>query len=55
MDKLVTDNLTNRLKDAIHRQVFGKMFETGDTEDKLLVSQSLPAEMPIGFSINDDW
>lgn len=54
MDKLVTDNLTNRLKDAIHRQVFGKMFETGDTEDKLLVSQSLPAEMPIGFSINDD-
>lgn len=28
MDKLVTDNLTNRLKDAIHKQIFGKMFET---------------------------
>ena len=28
MDKLVTDNLTNRLKDAINRQMFGNMFET---------------------------
>jgi len=27
MDRLVTDNLTNRLKEALNRQVFGKMFE----------------------------
>lgn len=25
MDRLVTDNLTNRLKDALQRQIFGKM------------------------------
>jgi hypothetical protein len=32
MDRLVTDNLTNRLKEALNRQVFGKMFEV-DCDD----------------------
>lgn len=32
MDRLVTDNLTNRLKEALNRQVFGKMFEV-DRDD----------------------
>jgi hypothetical protein len=47
MDKLVTDNLTNRLKDAINRQVFGNMFET--QQNDTIQAKSLPAEYPIGL------
>ena len=28
MDKLVTDNITNRLKENIYRQLFGQVLET---------------------------
>lgn len=37
MDKLVTDNLTNRFKDAIHRQMFGKMFETNPLDESQII------------------
>ena len=29
MDRLVTDNLTNRLKEALKSQMFGKLFSPG--------------------------
>lgn len=32
MDRLVTDNLMNRLKEAASRQIFGKMFDVGAEE-----------------------
>jgi len=33
MDRLVTDNLMNRLKDSVSRQIFGKMFDVGAEEN----------------------
>ena len=27
MDRLITDNISNRLKEALHRQIFGDMFD----------------------------
>jgi len=39
MDRLVTDNLMNRLKEAANRQIFGKMFDV-EVEDHLLRSKT---------------
>jgi hypothetical protein len=33
MDRLVTDNLMNRLKEAANRQIFGKMFDVDADEN----------------------
>jgi len=33
MDRLVTDNLMNRLKEAANRQIFGKMFDVGSDQN----------------------
>jgi len=27
MDRLITDNISNRIKEALHRQIFGNMFD----------------------------
>jgi hypothetical protein len=39
MDRLVTDNLMNRLKEAANRQIFGKMFDV-ETDDHLVRSKT---------------
>lgn len=54
----MTDNLSNRLKDALHKQFFGKMFEVKtdiDVASPLLKDQAPPeSQDSISFSLNQD-
>ena len=60
MDRLVTDNLMNRLKEAANRQIFGKMFDVGtdanfDRQTKVSINPRSPTvsnSLPLNHQVS---